>query len=653
VTEPVAGAEHNGTPLDADEPPAEDPGRSPLAIAAAAVIVMAGAVAYHNSFDGAFVFDDLPAIRDNATLRSLWPPGAALSPPDDSGVGGRPLANLSFALNRAMGGDGVASYHAGNLLLHLGGALLLFGLVRRTQVFFGARQYALPLAFTTALLWVIHPLTTATVSWLSQRTELLMAFCYLATLYAFLRGTETSRPRWLVLSVTTCALGMMSKEVMVTAPVLVLLYDRTFVAGTFRAAWAQRSRYYLALAATWLVLGALLASSGIGQRSVGFGLGVSPLTYALTESRALLLYLKLAVWPSPLVFDYGALYGGHVVVAGASAGLVLAALAWTLRALHRHAALGFAAGCFFLLLAPTSSVVPVAEQPLAENRMYLPLAVVLATFVTAVFLATGTRLRKALPACATAFCILVLARNVDYRSGISLWTDTVTKRPQNPRAQFNLGVVLLDAGRAAEAVTRFEQAVALKPGDARAQHSLGNALLELNRTSEALPRFAEAVRLAPRYARAWYNYGRAQLRQGDHAGALESMNHARHLQPGWAEAHHASGNAYFAMNQPRDAIGHYEAALRLDPTLADAHYSAGSACFELARFDDAIAHFTAAARLKPMGAEIRNNLGAALLRGGRANDAITAFEHALRLKPDYADARDNLAVARAEAARAK
>jgi protein O-mannosyl-transferase len=633
-------------------PPAVQPrsaGRRSTVLAAVA-LTAATVAAYHNSFSGALVFDDLSAIRDNPTLRSLWPISSVLAPPENSGVGGRPLANLSYALNYAVGGTSVRGYHVVNLLLHVGSSLCLFGIVRRTRWNLPHAPGRAPsvgdataVAFVAAVLWSVHPLTTASVTWISQRTELLMAFCYLATLYAFIRGIDAPGSRWLVWSMVACAAGMMSKEVMVTAPVLVLLYDRAFVAGTFREALRRRTLYYAGLAATWLVL-AWLLTTGLAQRSVGFGQGVSTIEYALTEARALGLYLKLAFWPSPLVFDYGPIFAGSVV--GAIA--VLGAIGLVVAALRRRSAAGFLGGCFFLLLAPTSSFVPVVEQPIAENRMYLPLAAVVVLVVAGLYRLRGRRGLAVLLPVALALGATTVQRNRDYRSELALWRDTVEKRSANPRANYNYGVVLLDAGRADEAARYLERATRLKPGHAEAHNSLGNAWLELGRFAEAEARYAEAVRLRPDFARAWFNYGLARFRQGDAAGAIERFERALQLQPDFADVHNSLGNVFFQRDDPARAIPHYRQALRLDPTLADAHYNCGSACFELGRIDEAVGHFTEAARLKPDDFEVRNNLGAALLRGGRRSEAIAQFEHALRLKPDYADARSNLELARSQ-----
>eukprot|EP01035_Chromulina_nebulosa_P064498 gene64498-88221_t len=133
-----------------------------------------------------------------------------------------------------------------------------------------------------------------------------MALCCLLTLYTFVRSLTAPRPvRWQALSCLACLLGIASKEVMVAAPLLVFAYDRTFVAGTIAAAWRARRGYYLALASTWLLLVVLVLGNTRRGGTAGFGSGVDVLDYALTQLHALTHYLRLALWPHPLVFDYG------------------------------------------------------------------------------------------------------------------------------------------------------------------------------------------------------------------------------------------------------------------------------------------------------------------------------------------------------------
>ena len=277
---------------------------------AASLIALATVVAYENSFRGPFVFDDRASISENATIRHLWPIWKPLFPPNLHGetVGGRPLLNFSLALNYAASGFEVWSYHVGNLAIHLLAALLLFGVVRRTLLLPGLGEQwngaATPLALVVALLWAVHPLQTESVTYIVQRAESLVGLFYLLTLYCVIRGASSS-PWWYAAAVAACALGMASKEIMVSAPLIVLLYDRAFLAGSFRDAWRRRWGLYLALATTWLLLGWLAISAGNRGGSAGFGVGMSAWAYLCTQFGAIAHYLRLSFWPHPLVLDYG------------------------------------------------------------------------------------------------------------------------------------------------------------------------------------------------------------------------------------------------------------------------------------------------------------------------------------------------------------
>ena len=354
---------------------------------AVGLIALATVAAFSNSFAGPFVFDDKPAIAANPTIRHLWPLWKAVCPPNrGESVTGRPLLNLSLAVNYAISELDVWSYHATNLAVHLLGSLLLFGILRRTFLLPAMREQwgavATPLAFVIALFWAIHPLQTESVTYIVQRAESLVGLFYLLTLYCFLRGVGSARTVvWHTGAILACLLGMASKEVMVSAPLIVLLYDRTFLAGSFREAWRRRGRFYAALAGTWLLLGWLVISAGGRGGTAGFGVGISWWAYLCTQFGAIVHYLRLCAWPHPLLLDYGhgTAHGvGEILPYAIVLGLLGAA---TVAALCRWPKVGFLGAWFFAILAPTSSVVPVATQTVAEHRMYLPLAAVLTGLV--------------------------------------------------------------------------------------------------------------------------------------------------------------------------------------------------------------------------------------------------------------------------------
>ncbi len=586
-----------------------------------AVVLLAGAVlaAYGRFPGGPFVFDDIPSLTENPTLRSfataLFPPAGGLT------VSGRPLLNLTFALNHALSADAVWSYHALNLLIHLSGTLVLFGLLRRTF-----RQPALAprfgecadrLAAGIAALWALHPLQTESVTYVVQRAESLGGLWILLTLYCFVRGTEAGASRrWLAAGAGAAVLGVLTKETAVVAPVLVLCYDRTFVSGSFRAAWSRHRPFHLALTGSWLVLAALLLSTGDRGGTTGFATPVTAAEYALLQLPALARYLWLAVWPAHLVIDYGPFQAVPRDAVAAGALVVVPLLGLTVWALVRRPVLGFVGAWFFLLLAPSSSVLPIASQIMAEHRMYLALVAVVALGVLGLWRGLGRHFPWAVAALAALCLERTVQRNTDYESGLRLWTATARDCPANPRGFLNLGQALVEGGRWTEAAAQFEA----------------------------------ALRLQPRYVAAHYNLGLVNLHLRQFEAAGGQFEAALHGNPDLAEAAYGWGNALAAAGRPAEAVARYQYALALQPDHVGAHYNLANSLVGLGRLAEAIPHYQAAVRLEPAHVDAHFNLANALFQAGRAAAAVPEYEAVLRLTPQDAEAARNLVLARQAAA---
>ncbi|OHE81910.1 MAG: hypothetical protein A3G75_02880 [Verrucomicrobia bacterium RIFCSPLOWO2_12_FULL_64_8] len=620
-----------------------------------AVLLIAGATfaAYANTLRAPFVFDDVASIVDNPTIRRLWPPWEALSPPPEWGftVSGRPVLNLSFAVNYAISGLGVWSYHALNLLIHVFAGLTLFGLVRRTLArpalshSFGSRTAGLALAIT--LLWSLHPMQTEAVTYVVQRAESLMGLFFLLTLYGFVRATDSPRPRrWWILSFVACLLGVGTKELVALAPVMALLYDRTFVSGSFREAWRRHRWPLLALAATWLPLAGLLAGTG-GNRggTSGFGSGASWTGYWLTQFEAVTRYLGLSFWPYPLVFDYGKIAPGGFSATLPWAIPVVGLAAATAWALWRRPVPGFLGAWFFGILAPTS-VVPGTLQMIVEHRMYLPLAAVVALVAgAAARRLDGRWLLAATVILAMAAGVATARRNAVYRNDQGLWEDTLAKRPGCARAHNNLGALLQGQGRFEEAIAQYRESLRLDSTTPQTYYNLGYSLLRAGRPAEALAPFEEAVRQLPYYFNAHLYLANALVRLDRASEALAHYEAAIRFDPSPAEAHLQYGVALAALGRWRDALEHYTEAVRLKPDHAEAHSNWGVALLRLNEAAAAVEHFEAALRLKPKLPELHYNLGQALDSLGRRSEAISHYAEAVRLAPDYAAAQLNLGIA--------
>ncbi len=605
---------------------------------AALAIVLAALVAYANTLSAPLIFDDLPAIVGNPTLHSF---AAALAPPrDGSNVTGRPLVNLSLAFNHALSGQNVWSYHALNLAIHALAGLALFGVARRTfaqptlRETFGA--VALPLGAAVALIWTLHPLQTESVTCIVQRTESLAALFYLLTLYGFIRG-------WRWLAVAAALAGVATKEILVTVPVMLWLYDRTFVAGSFRAAWEQRWRTYALVAASWLPLAWLVAGEA-GSRGNAEGAAASATIhhYLLTQCGALVHYLRLAAWPQPLVLDYDTRLVTHVADALLPGCALLALLALTAFGLWRRPVAGFVGAWFFLILAPSSSVVPLLPQPIAEHRMYLPLAGLVAAAVALAFRTLGRRIWFVVGASAVTFGALTIRRNATYHSAESIWRDTVAHQPNNARAHFYLGYALENAGRRAEAIAAYESALARHPDYAEAHANLGRVQGEAGDFARAIEHLSRAAQLDAKLLVARKNLGLYLSFAGRGGEAIDVLTSYIAAQPGDAEAQTWLGDAWMRQAQPARAVPCYATAVQLTPGADKAETNWSAACLQLNQPAEALRHGERALQLNATGVEPHKNVALALVLLGRDADAAEHFRAVLRAAPDDAVAREQL-----------
>jgi len=445
-------------------------------IIAVGLLVTSGMLIYANSFSAPFVFDGRDQIELNPALHALWPIWA---PMQDTM---RPVGWWSFAVNYATCGANVWGYHATNLTIHLAAALTLFGIVRRTlsrkplAAHFGPA--ACDLALAVALLWLVHPLQTQSVTYIYQRFESLMGLFFLLTLYSVIRAQDSARPAvWYVASVVCCLLAVMTKEVAAVAPLLVLWYDRAFVAPSWREIYRRRWGLYSSMGGTWVALAMIVHSQADKLPNAGLLVvkGVTPLQYAASQPGVIAHYLRLSLWPTELCLDYAWPVADTVAKIVPPLVLVAAMLALTAWSIFRWPAWSFLGAWFFLILAPTSSIVPIVDLAF-EHRMYLPLAAVITGGVIGCYLISPWLLAGRWPiatrrpyvltlisyglmgAIAMVLGHLTLKRNLDYRNATTIWGDCVRKSPNNARAHNNLGIALADHGQVEEAFSHFRKA---------------------------------------------------------------------------------------------------------------------------------------------------------------------------------------------------
>src|SRR6266511_4314591 len=684
--------------------PPDLPG-SRQALVAMLVIAAATVLAYSNSFDASFHFDDLRNIVRNQSLRELgrqWPPS-----------GNRWVGFLSFALNYRFGGLEVFGYHLVNLLIHVCNGLLVFWLAAitlRTPALRSAeagplvRGY-LPLA--AGLLFALHPVQTQAVTYIVQRFASLAALFFLLSLVLYAQARislEADPPSRAAagglygLSLIAAAAAMKTKEISFTLPLVAAMYEWLF--------FGARRRFLLIAplaAAALLLLPIDVITHGanfddlLGDPSqfAAETPEISRGAYLLTQSRVVVTYLRLLFLPVGQNLDYDVLLSHSVidprVLFALAILLALAAVAVFLLRRARETNRGpglllfFGIVWFFVTLSVESSIIPIRDV-IFEHRMYLPSAGAAVALGAALLWAIERmRLRASLARQAAVGLLLTTgplgvatyARNLVWKDDLTLWGDAVSKSPGKARPHNNLGKALIDSeatseavnellaalkiappnadalsnlgvayakqGRADEAIAAAMAAVAIKPADARAHNTLGTAYEVKSQIDDAVREYREAIRLAPSVAGVHYNLCGALLTSGRFGDAVQQCRELIRLAPSSAEGHNLPGGAFQASGQLDDAVREYREAIRVEPSMADAHYNLGNAYQGRGQLDDAVREYSAAIRLGSSTGDTHCNLGNAYRAMGRFDDAAHEYREAIRIDPSMAEAREGLA----------
>jgi len=560
-------------------------------------LVALTAAAYAPALRAPFLPDDVTSIGANAQWERA--PGMPAA--------GRPLVFvtlvLNHELNRALGVDErpdpdgpnkAVSYRLFNLLVHLLTGALLFAFLRRAMrerpIPPEWSRIADPVAGIVTALWLLHPIQSEVINYVVQRTEGLASMFYVAALYASQRAWDAPARRrvvWYVLAVAACVFGMLCKEILITAPIAVMLYDRAFRASSWNELLRLRNGrawLYLALASASVVTFVAFSLSARGD-SVGLGEGMTWYAYLYTQCWAITHYLRLIVWPDALAPDYG-FHAIHdlrgvpgAILLSAIAGATL--VAW--RHIERFGWLAFAGSMFFLLLAPSSSVVPVVTEVGAERRVYLALAALLVPTVVGIEWArrraAGKVSARAAVACsagiAIALCATTFARSRTYANPELFWRRAAAAMPENPRALEELGMVLFQRTpvrtQAAESV--FVKAMSL----------------DSSCTATCLP------------------YSALLIREGRFAEAVALLERERSAVPGShfrLVAQKLLALGWMKLGQYDRAVPVLERIVQDDPTLSN-FIALGVSYLSVGRRDEAVATFRYMETFDPGNAQLR------------------------------------------------
>jgi tetratricopeptide (TPR) repeat protein len=531
-----------------------------------------------------------------------------------------PLTWLSHMLDFQLFGLRPGLHHLTNLLFHLANTVLLFFVLRRMTG-------ALWRSGFVAALFALHPLHVESVAWVAERKDLLSAFFWLLTMWAYARYAERPGLKRYLPVLLFFGLGLLAKPMVVTLPFVLLLLDfwplgrMKFHQGSndspprepkipiFRLVWEKIPLF--ALAAISIVVTFAAQQKGGALKS----LEAFPLTTRIANALvSYVSYIGKMIWPQDL-----AVYYPHPATVptwqAAGSGLLLICLS-SLFILAARKRPYLAVGWLWYLgtLVPVIGLVQVGSQAMADRYTYLPLVglfIAIAWGVPSLF--AGWHHRQSILAIAAtillvSFTVCTWLQLRHWQNSITLFQHTVHVTTNNHFAHNNLGVALAHNGRLDEAISHYSEALRLKSDASEVHINLANVLAAQGSVDEAIKHYFEALRLEPDYDK----------------------------------AHNNLGNALAGKGKVEEAMNHYSEAIRINPDYAGAHYNLGNALAERGNVDEAINHYNEALRIWPDWAGAHNNLGVALEKRGKLKEAIDHYHEALRINPDYPRAKDNL-----------
>jgi protein O-mannosyl-transferase len=558
-----------------------------------------------------------------------------------------PLTWLSHMLDVQFFGVTAGAHHVTNVALHILNTLVLFGLLRRMTA-------ALWPSAIVAALFAVHPLHVESVAWISERKDVLSTFFWLLTMWAYVSYVRRPGPVRYGLVLAAFALGLMSKPMLVTLPIVLLLIDFWPLGRSRKGAWSRLLVEKLPLIALAVISSVI---TFVVQRQGGAVSGLDVLPWDVRITNALVsfvAYIAKTLWPAGLVVFYP-----HARVAQTGPALVALAIlvaisfvAWRVRRRAPYLLVGWL--WYLVTLVPVIGFIQVGTQALADRYTYVPLIglFIALTWTVSEVSARWSMQRTVLPIAAAAMIVMLAvaarAQASYWRDNATLWRHALEATPENYRAHNAVGSILGNDGKPAEALAHFVEAARLQPDYADAYYNLGRTYADLGRLDESVPHYRRALALRPGFAEAHNNLGLVLSQQGHEDEAMAEYETAAKLEPDFAEAHANLAVVLVNRGAVADARRHAELARQLNPKLAGAHYALGFVAMSQGRFDDAMAEFTEALRLNPNMADAHNNLGFLLAgQGGpsQIGEAITHFKEAVRLKPNLELAHMYLALA--------
>jgi tetratricopeptide (TPR) repeat protein len=567
-----------------------------------------------------------------------------------------PITWLSHMADARFYGMNPRGHHLTNVIIHaLSSLFLLLLLIHLTN--------SLWQSSFVAFLFALHPLHVESVAWVAERKDVLSAFFWFLTLIIYSEYVSKRKPALYMLSLFTFVLGLMSKPMLVTLPVVMLLMDfwpldryrhekngqsqqLSVINFQIKALVKEKIPFFVCS-----LLSAVITLYAQNKGGAIKSFDLVPLGFRIENALvAYLKYIMKALWPQDLVVLYPYPHSISLWQAIGSL-LLLLCVSWaTILVRRRHLYLPVGWFWFLITLVPVIGLIQVGAQSMADRYTYIPLT---GLFIMTAWgvpnLISGFKHREVILAMLGSAVIIALSALTwqqigHWRDGISLFSHALQFTTGNLDAHNNLGDALFKKGDVDAAIQEYQESLRLMPNYSLAHNNLGVALAKKGHVDAAIQEYLEALRLDSNFLQAHDNLGNAFFKKGDIDAAIQEYNEALRLEPNFSNAHTSLGNAFFKKGDVDAAIQEYQKSLRINPNNVETHNNLGATLDSKGDQDAAIQEYQEAVRINPDNSESHFNLGADLANKGDLDAAILEYREALRINPNNTEAERNLGV---------
>jgi Tfp pilus assembly protein PilF len=566
---------------------------------ACGILVAGGVLLYGYTLSFPFVFDDHvylvenPLIKDSRSFAfmqdfSTFATTSArmgLDPDLSTNFILRPVSYLTFHLNYAADGMRPRGYRAVNIVIHCLNAVLLFQILwhvlraspKRGDLSIVSVGF---IALGSALLFLVHPLQTESITYVVQRFTSLGALFYLVTIWTYLLANAATSPKaawlWRDGSIGALVLGMLSKEEVFTAPLLLIVLDWVVMGASLKTVGKRAVPYLLCLPIIPVMIALTSHAQNSGNLSLTGAVNIvnpynyAPLHYALTQLSVVLWYLRLVLFPAGLNIDWEyplstSVLQGRVLISIAVIVALVAGSAfwcWRRRTDVRVSLVFVSVLWYFTTLAISSSVVPLPDL-MCEHRCYVATIGALCALVCCADMLRsrfGVVVPVVVAVWVVALSVATVARNQLWRSELTIWGDAAAKSPHKGRIWGNLGVAYYEHGQTQQAVSCLQKAVQVEPYLIQSYQNLGKIFNSQSKYQEALVISQLGASRSRPYEELHFNMGVAYAGLGQTANSIESFTRAVAIRPTHVPSHLCLAELHARLQQHDAARKHFETA---------------------------------------------------------------------------------------------